>query len=417
MKILVINKYLYVRGGDASYAINTAKLLSLHGHKVTCWGMDHPRNFDYPNKESFVANVDFNNPGSIYNQIRMAVNILYSFEAKRKIERVVKNEKPDIVHLNSFAHQISPSILHVFKKYHIPVVMTVHDYKLVCPTYSMFLNGAPCERCKSGRFYNCFIKKCAKGSHLKSLLNSVEMYLHHKLLKIYNLVDIFIAPSMFLKSKVEEMGYQGRIVYLPYFIQNNEFIPRYQWEDKTVIYVGRLSREKGLPTLLDAMEGLDLRLRIVGEGPMKSGLLDKVKRMGLKNIEFAGYKTGNDLKDAISKSMFVIVPSEWYENYPFSIIESFALGKPVIGAAIGGIPELVKDGYSGLTFEPGDVDGLRAKIKNLADDPIKIAEMGKNARKFIENELNAENHYKKLIQIYNEAIKRNAQKNENINKK
>ncbi len=157
MKILLINKSLYPKGCDAISTITTGNLLSSKGHKVIFWGMTHPLNPEYTYKDYFISYIDFNNPGSAKKQLRMAVNMLYSFEAKRNIEKLIEIERPDIVHLNNFAHQISPSILHVFKKYRIPSVMTMRDYKLICLTYNMLLHGKPCERCKNGRFYQCLI--------------------------------------------------------------------------------------------------------------------------------------------------------------------------------------------------------------------------------------------------------------------
>jgi len=406
MKILLINKYLFPKGGDAISTLNTGKLLTTKGHKVIFWGMDHPLNPPYPYEDNFVSYIDYNNPRrSILKQTKMASNLMYSVEAKKKLEKIIKSEKPDIVHLNNFAHQISPSILHIFKKYNIPMVMTCHDYKLVCASYSMLLDGKVCEACKGGRYYNCFFRRCVKDSRTKSLLNTIEMYLHHKILHIYDLVDVFVSPSRFLKTKLEEMGFKCRIKYLPNFVRTNKFRPQYEASENSIVYFGRLSKEKGLYTLLEAVKGLDAKLKIIGEGLLKEALERRVEDKGIKNVEFLGYRTGEDLKDEIRKSMFVVLPSECYENNPRSIIEGFALGKPAIGARIGGIPELVKNNETGLTFEPGNVKDLQSKIKYLIDNSNKIIEIGKNARRFVEKELNAEKHYQSLMKIYEDVLR------------
>jgi len=325
-------------------------------------------------------------------------------EAKCKIERLIKLEKPDIVHLNNFAHQISPSILDVFRKHKISVVMTMHDYKMVCPAYSMFSNGKPCEKCKNGKYYQCFLKKCTKDSYIKSLLNTIEMYFHHKILHIYDTIDVFISPSKFLMNKVRNMGFKEQIVFLPNFVNIQDFQPSYEWQEESIVYVGRLSYEKGLETLLNAIKKININLKIIGDGPMKESLKFKVKREKINNVVFLEYRTGNELKDEIRNSMAMVLPSECYENNPRSVIESFALGKPVIGARIGGIPELVKDGETGFTFEPGNVNDLRLKIERLLENPDKIIEMGKKARKFAEENFGQEKHYQRLMEIYRMAI-------------
>jgi len=323
---------------------------------------------------------------------------------KRKIKKFINEVvKPDIVHLNNFAHQISPSILHVFKKYEIPIVMTMRDYKLVCPSYSMLSNDNPCEKCKGGKYYWCFLRKCTKNSYMKSLINTVEMYLHHRIFDIYSKIDVFISPSKFLKSKVLEMGFNGNIVVLPNFVFLEEYVPEFNFKENSLCYVGRLSKEKGLFTLIKAFKGLNVTLKIIGTGPIEEDLKIKVKSFGLNNVKFLGYKLGEDLKNEIRNSMGVILPSEWYENNPRTVLEAFALGKPIIGARIGGIPELVRDGETGYTFEPGNADDLGDKILLFLKNFEKIADMGKNARKFVEENFNPEKHY---LRIYQMAIQK-----------
>lgn len=409
MKILLINKFLYLKGGDAISTLTTGDLLSKKGHKVFFWGMKHPSNPSYLYSECFIESVDYEKQHSIKQKLSNSLKILYSFEAKGKIEKLVKEIKPDIVHLNNFAHQISPSILNVFRKYNIPTVMTMHDYKLVCASYSMLVDGKLCERCKGGKYYFCFLKKCVKDSRAKSLLNTLEMYLHQKLLNIYSLIDVYISPSMFLKNKVGGMGFKQKVEHLPNFINVNDFVPDYNRGDE-FCYFGRLSKEKGLFTLIQAMKGLEVGLKIIGTGPEEEALKQEVERYGLSNIRFLGHKAGSELKDELKRSIAIIIPSEWYENNPRTVLEAFALGKPVIGARIGGIPELVKDGETGYTFEAGNTGDLRGKINRILKDKDKIAQMGKNGRRFVEESFNSEKHYQKLMNIYQRAIEKRKRK-------
>jgi len=403
--ILLVNKFFYRKGGvDVSF-FETAKLLESKGHKILFFSMKHPKNFPSSYEKYFVSNVDYNRSESILVKVKSAGRVLYSLEAKKKIEKLIKEQKPDIVHLNSIYHQISPSILHVFKKWNLPVVMALHDYKMVCPTYLMLRRGKICEKCKRGRYYWCLINRCTKNSYLKSALNVLEMYLHHRILHIYDLVDVFISPSIFLKEKMKEMGFEKKIFYLPHFINAEAYQQEYYFNEKTICYFGRLSQEKGLSLLIDAIRRLNVLLKIIGDGPEKKNLEEKVRKENIKNVNFLGYKSQKELKEEIQKSLFVVLPSQSYETFGLTIIESFALGKPVIGSKIGAIPELVKDGRTGLTFEPRNAENLRDKIKYLINNREKISEMGKNAKKFVEKELNSERYYNQLMEIYQLAMR------------
>ncbi len=405
MKVLLINKFLYPRGGDALSTINTGRLLKEKGHKVFYWGMQHPDNPPYEYSRLFVDNIEYGSKMSLRGKISAALNILYSFEAKRKIEKILDEVRPDIVHLNNFAHQISPSILHVFKKRGIPSVMTMRDYKLVCPSYSMLAGGKPCEDCAGGSYYNCILRKCVKNSRLKSFINTAEMYLHHKILNIYDIVDIYISPSVFLKEKVAEMGFKKEVRCLPNFVDTNEFKEDFSF-GRELCYFGRLSPEKGVGTLIESFRGLEANLKIIGSGPLEKELKDKVEKENITNVRFLGYRTGDDLKREIKDSIAAIIPSECYENNPRSVLESFAVGRPVIGARIGGIPELVQDGVTGCTFNTGDASDLREKILSLINSPDNVKSMGRRARKFIEEKFNPEKHYKKLMDIYTKATEK-----------
>ncbi len=409
MKILLINKFLYPKGGDAISTLTTGKILEAHGHEVAFWGMDHPDNPVYPYRDYFISQVDYEGSGGFSVKARTAINILYSFEAKKKMAALLKNFQPDMVHLNNFAHQISPSILDVIKKYQIPVVMTMRDYKMVCPTYSMLCKGEICEKCTDGQFYHCGVNRCTKDSLFKSLVNVAEMYLHHRVLHIYDKIDLYISPSQFLKDKVREMGLKGEVAYLSNCVNLEGFKPAFEPRESSMVYVGRLSHEKGVETLIDAAKGIaDVRLKIIGDGPLKGYLEEKVRNSNISNVEFLGYRTGPDLHDEIRNSMFLVIPSELYENNPRTVIEAFALGKPVVGARIGGIPELVRDWDTGLCFQSGDVEDLKKKLRLLLEHKDRLEKMGRTAREYVEQHLNSDIYYTQLMNIYERVAAKSA---------
>lgn len=406
MKVLLVNKFLFAKGGDAVSTLATGGLLNARGHEVSYWGMSHPSNPLFPLSRHFMPHVDYNAPSGVFSMAGDALNIIYSFEAKKRIARLLDEIRPDVAHLNNIAHQISPSILDVLREKRVPVVMTLHDYKLVCPYYNLMSGSLPCERCAGGRFYNCLLRRCTKGSRLKSLVNTIEMYLHHGLLHIYDKVDCFISPSVFLKEKVSSLGFKGDVTHIYNFVDPAASVPLYDFKEPVIVYAGRLSTEKGVETLIDAVKGLNLKLRIAGDGPLKEGLAAKIAEGRGGNVELLGHMAHASVADEIRAAMFFVMPSIWYENNPLSVIESFALGKPVIGARIGGIPELVRDGETGLCFEPGDPVDLRKKIEHLASNSDKIKSFGKNARRFAEERLDPGTHYRALMQVYERAIKK-----------
>jgi glycosyltransferase involved in cell wall biosynthesis len=410
MKILIANKFFYPKGGSEISMFNIAEILLQHGHEIKFFSMKDSKNIKSEDDKYFVSFIDFHQLNSFFKKIYAFFRVLYSFEAKRKIELLIKEFKPEILFAHNIAHHITPSIFHLAKKHNIKIIQFMHDFKVVCPSYLMkWGNGVICDGlCRNKKFFWCTIKKCSHNNFFWSLTNTLEMYLHHSILHSYDLVDVYISPSRFLKNKVEEMGFKKKIVVLPNFVWLDEFEPSYEFEENTICYFGRLSKEKGLFTLLNAVKGLNVKLKIIGEGPLKDELQNLAASFSLRdkeNIKFLGYKTGEELKNEIKKSMFVVLPSEWYENNPRAVLESFALGKPVIGSRIGGIPELVIDGLTGYTFEVGNVEDLREKILYLIKNSQKVIELGKKARKFVEDNHNPKIYYEKLMKILSDCLK------------
>jgi len=403
MKVLLVNKFLFPKGGDAICTLATGELLQSRGHRVAYWGMAHPENPTHDFADLFVPHVDLNAPQSLGEQIRIARNIVYSRVAREQFTTMIDRFAPDIVHLHNFAHQISPSIVDVIKERGIPAVMTMHDYKLVCAAYTMISADRPCERCRDGRFHQAFIRRCIKNSYLKSLVNTVEMICHHRIWHIYDPIRLFIAPSRFLMDKVKEMGFRGQTVHLANFVDPAAFITPVAAPGEGFCYFGRLSREKGLETLLKAARGSRIPVKIIGDGPMRETLEAEAAMEGMENVRFLGYMTGEALQREIAASLAVVLPSEWYENNPLSILEAFVLAKPVIGARIGGIPELVREGEFGHTFTPGNAEELRAKMVQCVAHPRSTRDMGIAARAYVTRRHDPETYLKGLLAIYADA--------------
>lgn len=404
MKILMVNKFYYIKGGSETYYFALKQLLESKGHEVIDFSMQDEKNFESPYAEYFVSAVDYNGKMGLSQQIKAAANIIYSVEAKKKLEKLIQKTKPDVAHLHIFQHQLSPSILDVLKKYNIPVVYTAHDLKMLCLNYVMMTNGKVCEKCKGGHYMNCLKQKCVKDSTLKSAINVVEGYLH-KWRKSYDVVDKIITPSKFYADKFVEFGVaKERVMHLPNFL-GRECPTVNQSEDSLqyFLYFGRLSREKGIMTLIKAVEGTDMQLSIVGGGPCKEEIESYIAEHRLQNVKLLGFKSGQELIDVVGNARAVVLPSEWYENGPYSAIEALQLGRPIIGSKIGGIPELV-DG-NGVTFNHGNVEELRkCLIEFPKPETEEYEKVSAKSKQIFEERYTAESHYEELFKVYEEVL-------------
>ena len=373
--------------------------LKQKGHDIAQFAMRSPNNLPSIWSKYFVSTIDYNNADPIYN-IRNAFKIIYSMEASQNIKRLISSFRPDISHLHIFQHQLSPSILPVLKYHGIPIIYTAHDLKSICPNYKMLSHNCVCELCKGQDFYHCFFNRCTKNSAAKSLINVIEMYVHN-LMSYYDLIDLVITPSSFYRDKLIQYRFpKEKVAHIPNFVDVDKFDPFFV-PDSYFLYCGRLSEEKGLITLINSMKNVKSgRLLIAGNGPLENSIQQLVNNLGLKNIELLGFLDKSRLKSLFQKSLFTILPSEWYENGPMSLLESFAYGKPVIGSNIGGIPEHIDDGINGLLFEPKNSDQLAEKINWMMDNKTKSIEMGKAAREKAELQYSKDLHIRKILNIY-----------------
>ena len=404
MRILLVNKYYYLRSGTERYLFNLKRLLEAQGHTTEIFAMRHPRNLPATYHRHFVPHVDFRNL-TLAGRIKAALRVLWFPQAARQIAPVLDAFQPDIVHLSNIYHQLSPSILAPIYRRDIPIVQTLHDYKLICPNYLLYTRGAPCTRCRNRNYLQAVRHRCLHGSLAWSALAAVEMTLH-KTWRVYEWhVASFITPSAFLKSMAQSFGIAAKqISHIPNFLYLQEHVVSHG-DEGYLAYIGRLSHEKGLLTLLQAMRQLpQAQLLIVGEGEMRPALERKVAEWKLTHVQFAGYLTGQALKNALAQARFTVLPSEWYENFPFSILESFAAGKPVVASRIGGMPELIDEDEDGLLFSPGDEDELAACLRRLWRDPEQTRSMGLNGRRKVLARYNPENHYRQLYALYERLV-------------
>lgn len=412
MKILMVNKFFYIKGGSETYYFSLKRLLEKKGHTVIDFSMKDERNFYSEYSRYFVENVDYNT-GGVLKKINAGLNIIYSQEAKNKFEQLVHDTKPDLIHLHIFQHQISPSILDVIKKYKLPAVYTAHDLKMLCLNYKMLQHGKICEKCRGGKYYHCALNKCVKNSFIKSCINVEEGYFH-SWRKSYDAIDEITTPSSFYKKKFEEFGIDpNRVTHIPNFLDTEKVRVNITKENTAYyLYLGRLSEEKGIFTLLKAFRNINANLYIVGTGPLERKTEQYIQENNMHYVKQLGFKSGQELKDIVGNAKAVILPSEWYENGPYSAIEALQLGRPIIGADIGGIPELVNG--NGFLFRSGDVKELAEKVnkfQNMSNE--EYVAMEKSSYRLFQRNYTADNHYKKLKKIYQKALlKKGKEQNE-----
>jgi len=404
LKILLVNKFYFPLGGPETYLFQLERLFKEKGHSVIVFSTRDPRNKACEHSPFFVEKIDYNRPDiSLRQKVEFGLRLLYSFDAARKIDALLEREHPDIAHLHNICHQISPSILTVLRRRGIPIVQTLHDLKRICPSYKMLSASGICERCRGGRYYNAALQRCVKGSLAFSALNCVEAYFH-RAIRIYDAIDLYIAPSLFYKEKLISFGVDGeRIRAMPYFVFQDQ-MPSFESKGY-FLHCGQLGKQKGVLTLVKAVEGYDsFRLVMAGSGPEESAIRRYLRDKQMRNVELVGFVTGERKARLMREASFLVLASEWYENCPLVVMEAFAHGKPVIAARIGGIPEQVRDGFNGLLFEPGNVSDLRAKIEYLLSNPEEVVRMGSNARRTAEDVYSPQVHYRKLMRLYDEVI-------------
>lgn len=380
--------------------LDHAALIEELGWDNAFFSMHHPSNLQSRWSDYFIDEIQYGHEYTLAEKIVKAGKVIYSFEAQRQLKRLIADYRPDIAHMHNIYHHLSPSILPVLKKAGIPSVMTAHDLKIVCPNNKMLTPSGLCERCKVGKYYQVVLNRCVQNSLAASSIIAVESYLHRWLDSYQKNIDRFVVPSRFFIDKFVEWGWsRSRFTYIPNFVDAENFEPSFK-PGHYMVYFGRLSFEKGVATLIRAAAAAEVPLKLVGSGPAESDLKALAAELGAQ-VEFVGYRTGPDLHKVVRESRAAVLPSEWYENAPISILESFALGKPVIGARIGGIPEMVRQHETGWQFISGDVDALAACLAEVARTPEDdVEQLGRNARELVLSEFNRERYVQSTLAVY-----------------
>ncbi len=409
MKILIVNTYYYLRGGDSIYSFNLAELLQKNGHEVFFFSMNHPQNFSTKFEKYFVDYIDFvemNQNKNFENIKKVLLSSIYNKQARIKISQIIKDYKPNLVHLNNIHAHITTSIIPEIKKHYIPIVWTLHDYKLVCPNTHFLIDktGEICEACKGGKFFNPIFKKCKKNSLGASFVISLEAYFN-KIVNYYKLIDCFICPSQFLMNKLIEHGFdKKKLKHIPNFIWSN-FI-KYNFSNKGyVLFFGRVSKIKGFDILLKlAQKFPDLDFKVAGSIDSNIKINDFILP---NNLELLGFKDKKELSYLIDNSFYTIAPSLSFENYPYSVLESFSRGKPVIASDLGGLRELIGSNEErGYLFNPNNIEELFDKIRFAFSDMEIYKRKSKNAFDYV-NLFNREDvYYDQIHNLYSNLTKK-----------
>ncbi len=399
MKILMINKFLYPKGGAETYFLKIGKYFEEMGNEVQYFGMFDEKNTVGNKANQYTSKMDFHTKG--IDKMKYPFKIIYSTEARRKIRKVIEEMRPDIIHLNNINFQITPSIIDEINKFKMPVVQTVHDYQMLCPNHLLFdiHNKVPCEKCLTESKWNCTKYNCIHYSKLKSIIGSLEAILYNSK-NTYSKVDYYICPSKFMENKLNtNKVYHGKTETIHNFIDIVGEKKKVS-KDDYVLYFGRLSEEKGLERFIESCKRLPhIKFIIAGTGPMEE--LCK----NIDNVEFVGFKSGEELDDLISKALFSVYPSIWYENCPLSILESQSLGTPVIASNLGGIPELVEDGETGVILSEVTVDELTKQINDLYNNKELLKEMSNNCLDKREKMISLQDYCEKTMRIYKNLLK------------
>ena len=413
-KLLSLNTYHYRRGGSDAVFFDHDTLFRNAGWDTSVFTMHHPKNDPSPWSKYFADELEFGQAYSIGQKLHMAGKVIYSWEAKNKLATLLDNFRPDVAHAHCIYHHLSPSVLSLLHERNIPTVMTAHDLKLACPAYKMLNSHGICEKCINGNLLHLVKNRCIHNSLATSTLVAIESAVHKSLGLYKKNLDRVVAPSLFFRDKLIAWGWKKeQIVYIPNFIDSSRYTPQYE-AGNYFLYFGRLAPEKGVDTLIKAALETGSKLLIAGTGPYEAELRALIPE-GTDNIEFLGFCTGDKLWSLIREARAIVLPSQWYENAPISMLEAYASGKPVIGARIGGIPEMLKDGETGYLFESGNKTDLVEKLKMIKNMPDnEISEMGRTARDYVSSTFTSERYLSDMLALY-ESLGVNIQnKNSNI---
>ena len=413
MKIVLVNYRYFISGGPERYYFNIKEILERNGHDVIPFSIKSSRNLSAGKYEKyFLDMVDDevyfaqSNKKSLKVVLKSFTRMFYSFEAKRKFGQLLDNTSPDLVYIMHFHNKISPSIIDAARKRYVPVVHRISDFQYMCPN-ALFYNDkiGVCEDCLKGKRWNCVKYKCVLGSSVYSAIKMSAKWVHD-MMGVTKKVDAFVVPSSFTVGKLQEYGIpKEKLHNIPTFFNNKEQNPQVEYKP-FVLYVGRIEKQKGLMTLVKAFVDTNYELKIIGfsndgyEEEVKSFLNEKQH-----HIEFLGKKTFDEIVPYLKSCLCTVVPSEWYDNFPNVILESFAYKKAVIATDFGSLPELVKNGETGLTFKYANPDDLIKKVENMLQHQDEAKQMGQTAYQMLVNKYSPDVHYQELMKLFQRIIK------------
>ena len=399
-RLLNVNTYHYRRGGSDVVYLEHGAMLQSMGFDCGWFAMQHPKNEPTPWSEHFIDEIEFGHDYSLAKKLVMAAKVVWSWEARDKLARLLDRFPADIAHLHCIYHHHSPAILPLLAERGVPAVMTAHDLKIACPNYKMRNAGGPCERCKDGSVLNVLRHRCVQDSFAASAVVAVESGLHRALGTWQRHLAAVVCPSRFFVDKFVEWGWpRERFVHVPNWVDADRFEPGFE-PGGYALYFGRLILDKGLATMVCAAHAARLPLKLAGTGPDEAALKALVAELGAE-VEFLGYRSGSELHDVVRGARCVALASELFENAPMMLLEAMALGKPVVGARIGGIPEVVIEGHTGWLFTSGRVDELAerlASVKALPD--AQLADMGRAAREHVEQVFSRQRYLDAMLALY-----------------
>jgi glycosyltransferase involved in cell wall biosynthesis len=412
--ILQIHKFLFDRGGLERYLFYLIGELEKRGHRVIGLGVADPRNRPAGEKTYVVSPVSFPDHPSLRNGLTAARGLaraLYSREAYRRTRQLIEETRPEVAHVHELHHHLSPSVLIALREAGIPVVLSAHEYKLVCPKVHLHDGKGICEACRGHRYWNPVLRACSKGSRLRSTAAALESTVHH-ILGMYDsrYVQVITAGSEFTLGKLREFGVSSeRLELLTYVLDPADWGPPAAEPGRYLAFVGRLAGYKGAATLVRALAlAGDPEALIVGDGPERPQLQQLAESLELRRLRLTGFLPAHELRRVLEDAVAVVVPSEVLETFGFAAYEAMALGRPVIASRLGPLPELVVDGETGLLFEAGNPEDLALKLRQVMDDKLSAHRMGHSARRWVELKTDPDRHYRRLMEIYEKAGARRA---------
>jgi glycosyltransferase involved in cell wall biosynthesis len=402
MRVLYCNKYNFLFSGTEAYLFDLIRRMEERGHETALFSMDHGRASSFTGRSYLVPYLNFKDPkAGFLKKARMAVHALYSRSARRSMRACIGDYTPDVAHVRGIYHHLSPSILWELKRHGIPVIYHLNDFKILCPNYNFVAHGKTCELCLGGNYFRAVTENCNAGPRSSAAVLAAEAYLHKWLQTYQRCVDVFLAPTEFVRDKLVSAGFPARqIEVLPHFQAlppENRLVP----EKGYILYFGRLSPEKGLDELLYAMERLPhVPLVIAGEGPERARLELLARDLKLQNVLFAGMVEGSKLEQLVAGCCFSVFPSHAYETLGKSILESYAWGRPVVASDLGSRREMVEQGVTGFLYPAGDRDQLAEAIEFLFNRASLSTRMGMESRRRLHDKHDPAQHMDALLEIY-----------------